>query len=254
MPPDTSAMPPLLELAGVHARHDAIPAVQGIDLSLGRGRTACLIGANGAGKTTTLRTIAGVHPLARGSIFFDGTDISGMPPHQRVRAGIALVPEGRGIFGRLSVAENLRLGAYSRRDSFADDLERVLDLLPRIRERLGQQAGTLSGGEQQMLAIGRALLARPRLLLLDEPSMGLAPIVVEKVFDLIADIACRGVTLFIVEQNAHLALDIADHAWVMESGRIALAGRASALRDDPRIRAAYLGDPDHAQDPSALTA
>ncbi|HRQ58671.1 MAG TPA: ABC transporter ATP-binding protein [Azoarcus taiwanensis] len=232
----------MLDVVDLHASHGRIPALHGISLTLARGETACLIGANGAGKTTTLRTIAGVHPADSGDIFLDGNNINRLPAHRRVREGISLVPEGRGVFAQLTVDENLRLGAYTRDSGIDEDRERVLELLPRIRERLGQQAGTLSGGEQQMLAIGRALLARPRLLLLDEPSMGLAPIVVEKVFEVIADIARSGVTILLVEQNAHLALEIADRAWVMESGRIALAGNAAALREDPRVREAYLGE------------
>lgn len=233
---------PMLDVVDLHASHGRIPALHGISLTLARGETACLIGANGAGKTTTLRTIAGVHPADSGDIFLDGNNINRLPAHRRVREGISLVPEGRGVFAQLTVDENLRLGAYTRDSGTDEDRERVLELLPRIRERLGQQAGTLSGGEQQMLAIGRALLARPRLLLLDEPSMGLAPIVVEKVFEVIADVARSGVTILLVEQNAHLALEIANRAWVMESGRIALAGNAAALREDPRVREAYLGE------------
>ncbi len=233
---------PMLDVVELHASHGRIPALHGISMTLARGETACLIGANGAGKTTTLRTIAGVHPADSGDIFLDGNNINRLPAHRRVREGISLVPEGRGVFAQLTVDENLRLGAYTRDSGIDEDRERVLELLPRIRERLGQQAGTLSGGEQQMLAIGRALLARPRLLLLDEPSMGLAPIVVEKVFEVIADVARSGVTILLVEQNAHLALEIADRAWVMESGRIALAGNAAALREDPRVREAYLGE------------
>lgn len=232
----------LLEVKALTASHGRIPVLHRVDLQLERGGIACLIGANGAGKTTTLRTLAGIHPADSGEIRLDGLDITTQPAHKRVRSGIALVPEGRGIFARLSVAENLRLGAYSRQDDFAGDLETVLSLLPRIRERLTQQAGTLSGGEQQMLAIGRALLTRPRLLLLDEPSMGLAPIMVDKVFELIADVAQRGVTILLVEQNAHLALDLANWAWVMEGGQIALSGLPHQLRDDARVRAAYLGE------------
>lgn len=232
----------LLEVKALTASHGRIPVLHRVDLQLERGGIACLIGANGAGKTTTLRTLAGIHPADSGEIRLDGLDITSVPAHKRVCSGIALVPEGRGIFARLSVAENLRLGAYSRQDDFAGDLETVLSLLPRIRERLTQQAGTLSGGEQQMLAIGRALLTRPRLLLLDEPSMGLAPIMVDKVFELIADVAQRGVTILLVEQNAHLALDLANWAWVMEGGQIALSGLPHQLRDDARVRAAYLGE------------
>ncbi len=244
MLPEPAHAKALLDVKALHASHDRIPVLHGIDLQVARGSIACLIGANGAGKTTTLRTLAGVHAADKGLIELDGCNIAALPAHTRVRQGIALVPEGRGVFARLSVAENLRLGAYSRRDDVSEDLEMVLTLLPRIRERLQQQAGTLSGGEQQMLAIGRALLSRPRLLLLDEPSMGLAPVMVDKVFDLIADIAGRGVTLLLVEQNAHLALELANQAWVMEGGRIVLSGEARCLRDDPRVRAAYLGESD----------
>lgn len=234
---------PLLELRGVHAAYGRIPAVRGVSLTLDRGQTGCLIGANCAGKSTTLAAIAGVHPLSGGSILLHGTAIGRWPAHRRVRAGIALVPEGRGIFARLTVEENLRIGAYSRTDrgAIADDVDHVLSLLPRIRDRLAQTAGTLSGGEQQMLAIGRALLARPSLLLLDEPSMGLAPLVVEKVFEVIQTVAREGVTILLVEQNAQIALELADQAWVMESGQITLAGTGAALRDDARVRSAYLG-------------
>ena len=235
---------PLLEARGLRAGYGAMEVVHGIDLTLHAGHTACLIGANGAGKSTTLGALAGSVAMSAGGLWFDGESIAELAAHHRLRQGIALVPEGRGIFAGLSVEENLRLGAYSRRDSagIAQDLEHVLERLPRMRERYHQQAGTLSGGEQQMLAIGRALLSRPRLLLLDEPSMGLAPVMVEKVFDLIADIAAEGVTILLVEQNAQLALELADHAWIMESGRIALSGTGASLRQDPRVRAAYLGE------------
>jgi branched-chain amino acid transport system ATP-binding protein len=228
----------------VHAAYGRIPAVRGVSLTLSRGQTGCLIGANGAGKSTTLATIAGVHPLAGGSILLRGAAVGRWPAHRRVREGIAMVPEGRGIFARLTVEENLRIGAYSRTDrgAIADDIDYVLTLLPRIRDRLAQTAGTLSGGEQQMLAIGRALLARPALLLLDEPSMGLAPLVVEKVFEVIQTVAREGVTILLVEQNAQIALELADQAWVMEAGQITLAGTGAELRDDPRVRSAYLGD------------
>ncbi|MGL1834660.1 ABC transporter ATP-binding protein [Rhodocyclaceae bacterium SMB388] len=239
--PDQPA--PVLELRDVHARYDRIPAVCGIDLQLAPGTTGCLIGANGAGKSTTLAAIAGLQALAAGRILFRGQRIDTQPPDRRVRAGIALVPEGRGIFARLTVAENLHLGTYVRSDRQAirDDLERILCLLPRLRERLTQVAGTLSGGEQQMLAIGRALLSKPSLLLLDEPSMGLAPIVVETIYALIRTVAQSGMTILLVEQNAQLALDLADQAWVMEAGRITLSGTAAALREDTRVRSAYLG-------------
>lgn len=236
--------PALLRLERLEVAYGAIRAVQGIDLELFRGETACLIGANGAGKTTTLKAIAGLLLPASGTITFDGRSVGRTPPHERVRRGIAMVPEGRGIFGRLTVEENLRLGAYSRIDPLAvrEDMERVFELLPRMRERLQQLAGTLSGGEQQMLAIGRALLTRPALLLLDEPSMGLAPLVVDKVFELVKSVAGAGVTILLVEQNAHMALELADRAWVMESGRITLSGSGAELAGDPRVRTAYLGE------------
>jgi branched-chain amino acid transport system ATP-binding protein len=241
---NTEHAAPLLALNDVVVDHGALRAVHGVDLTLREGEVVSLIGANGAGKSTTLAAIAGVLPLVGGEIRFAGEAIHGLPPHQRVRRGIALVPEGRGLFARLTVAENLRLGAYTRDDptAAANDLERVLTLLPRIRERLDQQAGTLSGGEQQMLAIGRALLANPRLLLLDEPSMGLAPRLVDALYELIEQIARDGVSILLVEQNAALALELARYTYVMANGRIALAGEAATLRDDPAVRRAYLGE------------
>lgn len=235
---------PLLSLHQVKIAYGAIQAVKGIDLAVAAGELVCLIGANGAGKTTTLNAIAGVLPLAGGEIFYQGRGVHTLPTHQRVRRGIALVPEGRGIFTRLTVEENLRMGAYTRDDpqEVEADLARVYDMLPRVRERLGQVAGTLSGGEQQMVAIGRALLSRPRLLLLDEPSMGLAPLVVEKIFEVIQAVATEGVAVLLVEQNAHLALEFASRGYVMDSGAITLAGSGQALLADPRVRAAYLGE------------
>lgn len=236
--------PFLLEIRDLHVAYDGVRAVRGIDLALGAGELVCLIGANGAGKTSTLHALAGIQPLAGGEIRYAGERIDTRPAHERVRRGIALVPEGRGIFARLTVEENLRMGAYSRADraGVEADLERVHALLPRMRERLHQVAGTLSGGEQQMLAIGRALLSRPRLLLLDEPSMGLAPQMVEKVFTVIQDIAREGVALLLVEQNARLALELAARGYVMDTGRITLAGRGADLLADPRVRTAYLGE------------
>ncbi|MDX5409130.1 MAG: ABC transporter ATP-binding protein [Thauera sp.] len=234
---------PLLQIRNLHVAYNGVRAVRGIDLELGAGELVCLIGANGAGKTSTLHALAGIQPLA-GEIRYAGARIDALPAHERVRRGIALVPEGRGIFARLTVEENLRMGAYSRSDraGVTADLARVHALLPRMRERLHQVAGTLSGGEQQMLAIGRALLSRPRLLLLDEPSMGLAPQMVEKVFTVIQDIARKGVALLLVEQNARLALELATRGYVMDTGRIVLAGRGADLLADPRVRAAYLGE------------
>jgi len=233
---------PLLELEQVQVNYGAIAAVKGIDLRLAAGELVCLIGANGAGKTTTLGAIAGTLPLAGGHIHYAGQPIDTLPTHKRLRAGIALVPEGRGIFTRLTVEENLRMGAYSRRDDAIEaDLERMLTLFPRLRERHTQVAGTLSGGEQQMLAIGRALLSNPRLLLLDEPSMGLAPLIVEQIFEVIQQVRNAGVTVLLVEQNANLALSFAERGYVMESGVVTLAGSGTELLADARVRAAYLG-------------
>lgn len=232
----------LIELKQVRVNYGAIAAVKGIDLRLAAGELVCLIGANGAGKTTTLGAIAGTLPLAGGHIHYAGQPIDTLPTHKRLRAGIALVPEGRGIFTRLTVEENLRMGAYSRDDDQIDtDLERMLTLFPRLRERHSQVAGTLSGGEQQMLAIGRALLSRPRLLLLDEPSMGLAPLIVEQIFEVIQQVKNEGVTVLLVEQNANLALAFAERGYVMESGVVTLAGSGAELLSDARVRAAYLG-------------
>ena len=237
---------PLLRLDGVQIAYGGIQAVKGIDLQLHRGERVSLIGANGAGKTTTLNAIAGILPLARGEILYEGDRIGQVPAHKRLRRGIALVPEGRGIFTRLTVEENLRMGAYSRRDTagIEADLERVYTMLPRIKERLAQVAGTLSGGEQQMLSIGRALLSRPKLLLLDEPSMGLAPLVVEKIFEVLRSVGKEGVTILLVEQNANLALEFSQRAYVMESGRITLSGSGAELLTDPKVRTAYLGEID----------
>ena len=239
---ETSA--PLLRVQDLKIAYGGIQAVKGIDLDLWAGELVCLIGANGAGKTTTLNAIAGVLPIAGGDIEYRGERINALPAHRRLRAGIALVPEGRGIFTRLTVEENLRMGAYSRNDSAAieTDLERVYTMLPRIKERLPQVAGTLSGGEQQMVAIGRALLSRPRLLLLDEPSMGLAPLVVEKIFEVVQSVAREGVTILLVEQNANLALEFAQRGYVMESGKITLTGSGAELLKNPKVRAAYLGE------------
>ncbi|MEC5399066.1 ABC transporter ATP-binding protein [Uliginosibacterium sp. H1] len=241
-----TATQPILQLKGVRISYGQIAAVKGIDLELHTGELVCLIGANGAGKTTTLNAIAGTLPIATGNILYQGQHIEGLPAHQRLRRGLALVPEGRGIFTRLTVEENLRMGAYTRRDKdgVETDLERVYTLLPRVKERLAQVAGTLSGGEQQMVAIGRALLSRPKLLLLDEPSMGLAPLVVEKIFEVVRTVMREGVTVLLVEQNANLALEFAQRGYVMESGLMTLTGTGSELLHDPRVRAAYLGELD----------
>ena len=240
----TDQTSPLLRVHDLKIAYGGIQAVKGIGFELHAGETVCLIGANGAGKTTTLNAIAGVLPLAGGDILYAGDRMNTVPAHKRLRKGIALVPEGRGIFTRLTVEENLRMGAYTRNDKagIEADLERVYTMLPRVKERLHQVAGTLSGGEQQMVAIGRALLSRPKLLLLDEPSMGLAPLVVEKIFEVVQSVAREGVTILLVEQNANLALEFAQRGYVMESGKITLTGTGEELLADPKVREAYLGE------------
>ena len=234
----------MLEVRGLAVSYGGIQAVKGIDLDVEEGELVTLIGANGAGKTTTLKALAGLLRPAAGRIHYNGRDITARPAYELVRQGLALVPEGRGVFGRLTVEENLAMGAYSRRDRarIAADLDRVYGLLPRLAERRRQHGGTLSGGEQQMLAIGRALMSRPRMLLLDEPSMGLAPQMVQKIFETIRTIAAEGVTLLLVEQNAKLALETCHRGYVMESGLIALADRAPGLLANPQVRQAYLGE------------
>jgi len=233
---------PLLAVIDLEVRYGGIAAVKGISFAVEEGEMVCLIGANGAGKTSTLKALTRMIG-SRGEVRYGRERIDGLPGHTLVGRGLALVPEGRGVFMRLTVAENLAMGAFHRRDAgIAADLEEIYALLPRLAERRTQLAGTLSGGEQQMLAIGRALMGRPRLLLLDEPSMGLAPIMVQKVFELIRAIAARGVSILLVEQNARLALETCDRGYVMESGRITLANSATALAADPRVRAAYLGE------------
>ena len=232
----------LLDVNNLEIHYGGIAAVKGISFSNEVGEIVCLIGANGAGKTSTLKALARLLP-AKGVILYGGEQIEKLPTHALVSRGLALVPEGRGVFARLSVAENLDMGAYHRRDvNVASDMERVYELLPRLKERQHQLAGTLSGGEQQMLAIGRALMGKPKLLLLDEPSMGLAPLMVQKVFEVIRDIAAQGVTIFLVEQNARLALEVCNRGYVMESGQITIADKADVLAADPRVRAAYLGE------------
>ena len=233
----------LLEIRGLEVRYGGIRAVKGIDLEIAAGELVCLIGANGAGKSSTLRAVSGLAQTALGSIRFGGRDLAGIPAFARARAGLVMVPEGRGVFAQLSVAENLAMGAYARADAgVASDRARVFELFPRLAERRRQTAGTLSGGEQQMLAIGRALMSRPRLLALDEPSMGLAPIAAQKILQVIRDINSTGVTVLLVEQNARSALALAHRAYVMESGEITLSGEARALLADPRVREAYLGE------------
>ena len=232
----------LLEVLNLEVRYGGIQAVKGVSFAVNAGELICLIGANGAGKSSTLKALARMLP-ASGEIRYDGEKINELPAHSLIAKGLALVPEGRGVFARLSVAENLAMGAYHRCDGEIEtDLQRVYELLPRLRERHAQLAGTLSGGEQQMLAIGRALMGRPKLLLLDEPSMGLAPLMVARVFDTIRAVAAQGVTILLVEQNARLALEVCQRGYVMESGCITLADKCSALAADPRVRAAYLGE------------
>ena len=242
--PAATAARPLLALERVALGYGGIQAVKGIDVVVGEGELVCLIGANGAGKTTTLKGICGLLPVKSGTIRYAGQDITGHRAYTLVRRGLALVPEGRGMFGALTIEENLAMGAYARkdRDAVKSDVERVFTLFPRLRERRRQTAGTLSGGEQQMLAIARAMMSRPRLLLLDEPSMGLAPLMVQKVFETILSVAREGVTILLVEQNAKLALDVSDRGYVMESGEVTLAGKAGDLLHDPKVRAAYLGE------------
>jgi len=234
---------PLLALEGLKVAYGGIQAVKGVDLVVGKGELVCLIGANGAGKTTTLKGITGLQPVSGGTVRYDGDDVTGAPAFQLVRRGLAMVPEGRGVFGALTIEENLAMGAYTRsdRDGIRADVERVFELFPRLKERRRQTAGTLSGGEQQMLAMGRAMMSRPRLLLLDEPSMGLAPLMVQKVFETVMAVSREGVTILLIEQNAKLALEVSHRGYVMESGEITLSGDAKALLHDPKVRAAYLG-------------
>jgi branched-chain amino acid transport system ATP-binding protein len=233
----------VLKVDALHVYYGEIHALKGVGLEVQRGEIVAMLGNNGAGKTTTLKTISGLLIPRRGSVTLEGQSLVGLPAHEIVKRGIAHVPEGRGIFNRLTVAENLRMGAYRRHDGGIEaDLERVLVLFPRLKERLTQVAGTLSGGEQQMLAIGRALMASPRLLLLDEPSMGLAPVLVEQIFETIIDINGLGTTILLVEQNAAMALSIAHRGYVIETGTIALSGSAGAMAENPDVRRAYLGE------------
>ncbi|WP_325344995.1 ABC transporter ATP-binding protein [Xylophilus sp.] len=239
-----AAAAPLLELRDLHVSYGGIQAVRGASLAVGDGERVCLIGANGAGKSTLLRAICGLVPDAGGDIVYAGRSILGSKSFELVRGGLVMVPEGRGIFGQLTIEENLAVGAYTRRDraAVARDLDRIFTLFPRLAERRRQLAGTLSGGEQQLVAMGRAMLSRPRLLLLDEPSMGLAPLMVEAVFDVVRTIASEGVTVLLIEQNARLALEVTGRGYVMESGRIILQGPSRDLLHDPKVRAAYLGE------------
>ena len=231
----------MLSVAGLQVHYGVIQAVKGLDLTLVRGRITALLGANGAGKSTTLLTLSGLLRSSAGSILFEGVELTRLSPHQIVELGLVQVPEGREILTTLSVRENLLLGAYRRRDKIATDLENVLNLFPRLRERLNGAAGNLSGGEQQMLAIARALMSRPRLLLLDEPSMGLAPLLVREIFKILRVLNEQGLTILLVEQNVRQALQVADFAYVMENGAIVLVGPSAELLDDPKVVDAYLG-------------
>jgi branched-chain amino acid transport system ATP-binding protein len=235
---------PLLELDNVHSYYGHIQALRGISLTVEEGEVVTLIGSNGAGKTTTLRSIHGVLPPREGKIIFDGEEIQGLPAHDMISRGIAQSPEGRKIFFRMTVRENLEMGAYNRNDGsgIREDMDRVFELFPRLNERVKQEAGTMSGGEQQMLAIGRALMGRPKLLLLDEPSMGLAPVLVERIFQTIQEINQQGTTILLVEQNANVALEIATRGYVLETGSIVNSASAEKLREDPKVREAYLGE------------
>jgi branched-chain amino acid transport system ATP-binding protein len=237
-----------LEINDIHVHYGKIEAIKGISVVVNEGEIVTLIGANGAGKTTTLKTISGLRPLSSGTITFDGQDISKMAAHDRVRLGISQAPEGRGIFSGMTVLENLEMGKYHlkmRKSEVATDLERIYGLFPRLKERSGQAGGTLSGGEQQMLAIGRALMARPKVLLLDEPSMGLAPQMIANIFRIITEINNQGVTILLVEQNAQQALSRAHRAYVLETGSITKEAKASDLLNDPHVKAAYLGTGAH---------
>jgi branched-chain amino acid transport system ATP-binding protein len=234
----------LLALNDVHVSYGGIKAVKGITLGVSEHELVCLIGANGAGKSTTLKAISGLLAPTSGKISYNSENISGRPAYQIAGKGLRLVPEGRGVFPILTIEENLQMGAYTRNDArgVAQDIERMFTLFPRLKERRSQTAGTLSGGEQQMLAIGRALMAQPKLLLLDEPSMGLAPIMVQKIFDVVREVAKTGVTILLIEQNARLALEISTRGYVMDGGLITLEGESKALLANPKVREAYLGE------------
>jgi branched-chain amino acid transport system ATP-binding protein len=234
----------LLQLSDVKISYGGIQAVKGVSIRVGQGELVTLIGANGAGKTTTLKAISGMLKPHTGRITYDGQEIAGKPSHEIAQMGLALVPEGRGVFPGLTIEENLRMGAYHRRDKdgIAQDIEQAYMRFPRLKERAKQTAGTLSGGEQQMLAISRALMSRPRMLLLDEPSMGLAPIMVQKIFEVVREVAAQGMTILLIEQNAKLALQVSNRAYVMDGGLVSFEGPSADLLHDPRVREAYLGE------------
>jgi branched-chain amino acid transport system ATP-binding protein len=234
----------MLKIKGLQVNYGGIQAVKGVDLEVAQGELVTLIGANGAGKTTTMKAITGLKPYSAGDIEYMGQSIKGIAAHELLKRGLAMVPEGRGIFARMSILENMQMGAYLRNDKEAikNDIERMFGYFPRLKERATQLAGTLSGGEQQMLAMSRAVISKPRLLLLDEPSMGLSPIMVEKIFEVVREISKEGITVLLVEQNARLALQAANRGYVMDSGMVTMSGDAKQMLDDPKVRAAYLGE------------
>ncbi|ABI88097.1 ABC transporter family protein [Burkholderia ambifaria AMMD] len=234
----------MLKIKGLQVNYGGIQAVKGVDMEVRQGELVTLIGANGAGKTTTMKAITGLKPYSAGDIEYDGKSIKGVPSHELLKRGLAMVPEGRGIFARMSIIENMQMGAYLRNDNeqIKKDVDRMFGFFPRLKERATQLAGTLSGGEQQMLAMSRAILSKPKLLLLDEPSMGLSPIMVEKIFEVVREISKEGITVLLVEQNARLALQAADRGYVMDSGTVTMEGDAKKMLDDPKVRAAYLGE------------
>jgi len=234
----------ILQVTDLDVHYGGIHALKGVSMSIERGKICALIGANGAGKTTTMKAITGLKPYSAGDIEYQGQSIKGTPAHELLKRGLAMVPEGRGIFARMSIIENMQMGAYLRtdKDGVNSDVERMFGYFPRLKERAKQLAGTLSGGEQQMLAMARSLISRPKLLLLDEPSMGLSPIMVEKIFEVVRDISKEGLTVLLVEQNARLALQAANRGYVMDSGTITMSGDAKHMLDDPKVRAAYLGE------------
>ncbi|CAG4894303.1 ABC transporter ATP-binding protein [Paraburkholderia gardini] len=234
----------MLKIKGLQVNYGGIQAVKGIDLEIAQGELVTLIGANGAGKTTTMKAITGLKSYSSGDIEYMGQSIKGLPAHELLKRGLAMVPEGRGIFARMSIIENMQMGAYLRDDTegIKKDVERMFGFFPRLKERATQYAGTLSGGEQQMLAMARAIISKPKLLLLDEPSMGLSPIMVEKIFEVVREISKEGITVMLVEQNARLALQAANRGYVMDSGLVTMSGDAKQMLDDPKVRAAYLGE------------
>lgn len=234
----------MLKIKGLQVNYGGIQAVKGVDMEVQQGELVTLIGANGAGKTTTMKAITGLKPYSAGDIEYDGKSIKGVPSHELLKRGLAMVPEGRGIFARMSIIENMQMGSYLSNDKeqIKKDVDRMFGFFPRLKERATQLAGTLSGGEQQMLAMARAILSKPKLLLLDEPSMGLSPIMVEKIFEVVRTISKEGITVLLVEQNARLALQAADRGYVMDSGTVTMSGDAKQMLDDPKVRAAYLGE------------